>query len=131
MAAWLKSVKAELRAVLCGWLAVALIMPALLGTASGHPLTPAEELYRQIEHATCLQTGQPVDDQDQHKVHDHDCCLPNLGAAQVLAIPDASGGVIAPRARMAILESGDWATPAHHPHHTQLGIPRGPPSFLI
>lgn len=131
MAAWVKSMKMELRAVLCGWLAVALILPALLGTASGHPLTPAEELYHQIEQANCLRTGQPVDDQDQHKIHDHDCCLPNLSASQVLVALTSVPATVTVSARSTALVPAAWATPAHHPHHTQLGIPRGPPSLFI
>jgi hypothetical protein len=129
MLAWCKLAKAEFRALLSGWLAVALLAPMLLGAAPQQVLTPADGLAYQIEQAICSQSGDPHQTQDQHRTHDHDCCLPGTVAAQLAPDVTPGTGISVPQLRFAALHLDIWATPAHHPHESHLGIPRGPPSF--
>ncbi|MBG1232265.1 hypothetical protein [Aestuariivirga litoralis] len=125
-----KRAKTEIRALIVGWLTVALLLPALLAPAASQPLTPAEALFHQIEQANCLAMGEKSPAPGQHKVHDHECCLPNLTAAQFLTAPAVTLRAAAVT-QLAAVDPASWNTPATHPHQNQSGIPRGPPSLLI
>jgi len=127
MLGWVNKAKAELRALICGWLAIALVLSGAY-SSTAH-LTPAEAFYQQLTLENCL-SSHGSQDQDHQDHHNHDCCLPNLVAAQILPLPVLAAEPVAAIAPQAV-ELVAWQTPATHPHLNAQAVPRGPPAFFI
>lgn len=123
----MRKAMSELRALVCGWLAIALLLSGVASPA--HHLSPVEAFYQQLTLENCL-SSYGSQDHDTGDHNNHDCCLPNLAAAQILPLP-----VLAVEPATAIapppVEAVTWQTPATHPHQNAQAVPRGPPASLF
>ncbi len=134
MGAQLKTRFSDLRAMLAGWLAVALLAPTLMGFVPQPVYTPAELALRDIDAALCSQTGAPVkQDRHQHSDHDRDCacCLPGAVGLTYGPLAEPADSIIAVGARSILVFIPAWVAPARHAQHYILALQRGPPKIFI
>jgi hypothetical protein len=123
----------ELRPLITSSLAVALILPALLGLAPGAQANPAEELLQLSELQLCAQLGHLPDDdarapKGQHS-HDCPCCLPGAAATVATPLLAAVDELVPFAPRLFALVPAEWVTPAQLPHDRKLALQTGPPAF--
>ncbi len=85
----LHSARLAIQPVVTGWLAVALLLPTLLGLLPAAQAASTASILQSVDYQLCQQLGHDGQGQDKnapgHQNHDCPCCLPT--AAGLAALP--------------------------------------------